>query len=274
MKKFVFVSGLPRAMTTLMCNVLANNPRIGGGETSPLLEYTYAARTNFSQTPEVKSALTKEQMTDSFLAYCAGGIKAYAEQMTDKPIYLDKSRGWVHYADFLWRFMPEVKIVVMVRDLRAVCASMEKKYRANPEIMDMRENPQQQDFITIEQRVNHFLNDPPLGVALKRLYNSYQTKTLLKMHVVKAEDFTSNPEKIMRGVYDFIEEPYCELDYSNIKQVTIENDRISDFGVYGDHTIRPKIEMLKKDYNDLLGANISSQIKLGNAWFYDNFKYY
>lgn len=274
MKKFVFVSGLPRAMTTLMCNVLANNPRIGGGETSPLLEYAYAARSNFSQTPEVKSALTKEQMTDAFLAYCAGGIKGYAEQMTDKPIYLDKSRGWVHYADFLWKFMPEVKIIVMVRDLRAICASMEKKYRANPEIMDSRENPQQQDFITIEQRVNHFLNDAPLGVALKRLYNAHQTKTLLKMHVVKAEDFTSNPEKIMRGVYDFIEEPYCELDYSNIKQVTIENDRISDFGVYGDHTIRPKIEPLKKDYNDLLGANISSQIKLGNGWFYDAFKYY
>ncbi len=274
MKKFVFVSGLPRAMTTLMCNVLANNPRVGGGETSPLLEYAYGARANFSQTPEVKAALTKEQMTDAFLAYCAGGIKAYAEQMTDKPIYLDKSRGWVHYADFLWRFMPEVKIIVMVRDLRAICASMEKKYRANPEIMDSRENPQQQDFITIEQRVNHFLNDAPLGVALKRVYNAYQTKTLLKMHVVRAEDFTSNPEKIMRGVYDFIEEPYCELDYSNIKQVTIENDRISDFGVYGDHTIRPKIEPLKKDYNDLLGANISSQIKLGNTWFYDNFKYY
>lgn len=261
-------------MTTLMCNVLANNPRIGGGETSPLLEYAYAARGNFSQTPEVKSARTQEEMTDAFLAFCAGGIKAYADAITDKPVYLDKSRGWVGYSDFLWKFMPEVKIIVMVRDLRAICASLEKKYRENPQWMDNRENPQQQSFVTVEQRVNAYLQDPPLGIALKRLYNAHQIKSLPKMYVVRAEDFTSNPEKTMRGVYDFIGEPYYDLDYSNIKQVTVENDRIADFGIYGDHKIRTKIEPLKKDYNELLGANICSQIKMSNPWFYDLYKYF
>ena len=58
MKKTIYCTGLPRAMTTLMCNVLANNPNIGGGETSPLLEYIFGARSNYSSTPEVKSALT------------------------------------------------------------------------------------------------------------------------------------------------------------------------------------------------------------------------
>jgi len=61
-KKIIFVTGMPRAMTTLMCNVLANDPRIGGGETSPLLEYVYGARGNYSSTPEVKAALTEDIM--------------------------------------------------------------------------------------------------------------------------------------------------------------------------------------------------------------------
>lgn len=274
MKKTIFVSGLPRAMTTLMCNVLANNPRIGGGETSPLLEYIYGARANFSTTPEVKAALTDAEMTDSFLQFCKHGMDGYAKQITDKEIYLDKSRGWVHYAEFLWRFNPEAKIIVMVRDLRAVVSSMEKKWRENPEILDNRDNPQQQDFITLEQRVNHYLNDAPLGIALKRLYNAHQTKSLSKMHVVKAEDFTAHPEKIMRGVYEFIGEPYYEMDYTKVEQKTIENDRISDFGVYGDHTIKPNVQALKKDYNELLGGNICTQIKNGHPWFYDAFKYF
>lgn len=274
MKKIIFVSGLPRAMTTLMCNVLANNPKIGGGETSPLLEYIYGARANFSQTPEVKSALTDADMKNSFLEFCKYGMDGYAKKITDKEIYLDKSRGWVNYADFLWKFNPDAKIIVMVRDLRAVVASMEKKWRANPEILDSRDNPQQQDFITLEQRVNHYLGDAPLGVAIKRLYNAHQTKSINNMHVVRAEDFTSNPEKTMRSVYEFLGEEYYDLDYSNVKQMTVENDRIADFGVYGDHKIKSNIQPLKKDYNELLGANICSQIKNGHPWFYDAFKYF
>lgn len=273
-KKTIFVTGLPRAMTTLLCNVLANNPRIGGGETSPLLEYLYAARANYSSTPEVKSALTEEQMSESFMAFCRGGMNAYAEQHTSKEIYLDKSRGWVHYAPFVWKFNPDAKFIVCVRDLRSIVSSFEKKWRENPEIIDSRDQPQNQSFITIDQRANHFLNDPPLGIALKRLHNAITTKTLDKMYVVKAEDFTNNPEKTMRGVYEFIGEPYYEMDYKNVEQKTIENDRISDFGIYGDHSIRSEIKPLTKDSNEILGTTNCQQIKAGFAWFYETFKYY
>jgi sulfotransferase len=273
-KKMIFVTGLPRAMTTLLCNVLANNPRIGGGETSPLLEYVYGARHNFSTTPEVKSALTDEEMTDSFLAFCKGGMNAYAEQITDKEIYLDKSRGWIHYAPFLWKFNPDAKIIVCVRDLRSIVSSLEKKWRDNPEVIDNRDQPNNQAFVTIDQRANHFLNDAPLGIALKRLNNAIGTKTLDRMHIVKAEDFTSNPEKVMKGVYQFIGEDYYEMDYSNVEQKTIENDRINDFGIYGDHKIRKEITPLLKDSNEILGTTICQQIKAGFGWFYDTFKYY
>lgn len=261
-------------MTTLMCNILANNPKIGGGETSPLLEYLYASRGNYSNTPEVKSALSKEIMESSFLNFCREGIKGYADAITEKEIYLDKSRGWIHYSDFLWQLIPDAKIIVMVRDLRSVVCSFEKKWREHPEILDMRDNPQNQDFVTVEQRVNHFLNDAPVGIALKRLYNAVQINTISKMHVVKAEDLCSNPEKVMRGVYEYLNEPYFDLDYSNIQQVTQENDRISDFGIYGDHTIKPSITQLPKDYNRILGASICNQIKTNFTWFFDTFKYY
>lgn len=261
-------------MTTLMCNVLANNPRIGGGETSPLLEYLYAARGNYSSTPEVKSALTEEIMQKAFLNFCREGMNGYASAITEKEIYLDKSRGWVYYSDFLWQLFPDAKIVVMIRDLRSVVSSFEKKWREHPEILDLRDNPQNQDFITIEQRVNHFLNDAPVGIALKRLYNAVQTNSIAKMHVVKAEDLCANPEKVMRGVYEYLNEPYFDLDYSNVQQVTQENDRISDFGIYGDHKIKPAIVQLPKDYIQILGSSVCNQIKSNFQWFYDTFKYY
>lgn len=261
-------------MTTLMCNMLANNPRIGGGETSPMLEYLYGARNNFSTVPEVKSALTEDVMHKSFLAFCREGLSGYAEAITSKEIYLDKSRGWIYYSEFLKEFYPEAKIIVMVRDIRAILSSFEKKWRDNPSIIDNEDNPAKGEFVTVDNRCDHWLSRPPLGIALKRLYNAHQTKTIDNMLVVKAEDLCKNPKAVMQKVYDFIGEPYCELDYNNIKQVTIENDRISDFGIYGDHTIRPKVEPLKKDWDELLGTAICNNIKANYKWFYEAFNYF
>jgi sulfotransferase len=273
-KKTIYLSGMPRAMTTLMANVITNNPRIGGGETSALLELLYGARNNYSNSPEIKSALTEEVMHESFLNFCREGINGYAEKINQKEIIIDKSRGWVHYAPFLWEINPDAKIIVMVRDIRSVLSSFEKKWRDNPSILDGRDNPAQQQFITIDQRVNHWLNDAPLGISLKRIFNAVQTGTIKNMLVIRAEEFCKKPKEIMQKVYEFIDEPYCDLDYTSIQQMTVENDRIADFGVYGDHTIRPDIQPLKKDYNELLSTSISGSVKANYKWFYDAFDYF
>jgi len=274
MKKIIHCSGLPRAMTTLMCNILANNDRIGGGETSPLLEYLYGARSNYSSVPEVKAALTEDVMHQSFLNFCKLGMQGYAQEITSKEIYLDKSRGWIYYSNFLYELNPNAKIIVMVRDIRSVLTSLEKKWRQNPSVLDPHDKPAQQGFVTIDDRVNTWLADPPLGLAMKRLYNAVQTRSIDNMLVIRAEDLCKNPESVMKKVYDFIEEPYCELDYTNIKQVTVENDRIADFGIYGDHKIRPNVEPLKNDWDDILGTAISNNIKANYRWFYEAFNYF
>jgi len=274
MKKIIYCTGLPRAMTTLMTNILANNPRIGGGETSPLLEYIYGARANYTTTPEVKASLTEDIMHKSFLNFCRNGMGGYADAITSKEIYLDKSRGWVYYSEFVRELFPDAKIIVMVRDIRAILSSFEKKWRDNPSIADHRDLPSKQAFATIDLRVNSWLTDAPLGLALKRLYNAVQTKTIKNMMVVRAEDLCKDPKSVMQKVYEFIGEPYCELDYNNIQQVTVENDRISDFGIYGDHTIRNKVEPLKKDYDELLNTAIINNVKANYKWFFESFNYF
>ena len=275
MKKIIFSSGMPRANSTLICNILANNPRITGGETSPMLEYVYAARANYTNTPEVKAALTEEKMHGAFLNYCRKGMEGYADFMCGDTadIYLDKSRGWLHYAPFLWEINPEAKVIVMVRDIRGVLSSFEKKWRANPSILDPRDNPSMKQFITIDQRVNHWLSDPPLGLALQRLYNAVQTGTIKNMLVIRAEDLAKRPKETMQKVYDYIGEDYFEMDYDAVKQMTVENDRIGDFGIYGDHEIRPKVEPFKNDFKDILGTEICNNIKANFKWFYDAFDY-
>lgn len=273
-KKVVFISGMPRAMTTLMCNILANNPNIGGGETSPMLEYLFGARLNYSTVPEVKSALTEDLMRESYLKYCYWGMQGYANSITNKSIYLDKSRGWVYFYPFVKKFYPNAKLILMVRDLRSIVSSFEKKWRQYPEIQDMRENHETQAFINISSRINYFLQNKPVSLALDRIGDAINIGTIKDMLVIKAEDLTMNTEATMKKVYEYINEPYCELDYSNIKQVTVENDRISDFGIYGDHKIRTDIKPLERDFIEVLGKEACNAIKQNYGWYFDIFKYY
>lgn len=274
MKKTIFLTGMPRAMTTLGVNILAQNPRIGGGETSGLLELLYGGRSNYSTSPEFKAALTEDVIHKAFLNYCRHGLNGYASAVTPCEIYVDKSRGWLHYSEFLKEFYPEAKIIVMVRDIRACLSSMEKKWRENPSIADNRDNQAMQNFITVDQRCNQWLDQPPLGLSLKRLYNAIQTKTIENMLVVRAEDLTKNPADTMKKVYDYIEEPYFEVDYTNIKQMTVENDRVQDYGIYGEHDIKPNVQPLKNDYNEVLGNALCANIKSQYNWFFTEFNYY
>ena len=130
MKNLYFQSSLPRAGSTLLQNIMGQNPDFYVTPTSGVLELVYAARSNYSDSPEFKAQDT-ELMKKGFLSFCAGGINSYFEAITDKKYVIDKSRGWgVHY-DFLNSFYPNPKIVCMIRDPRAIMASMEKNFRKN-----------------------------------------------------------------------------------------------------------------------------------------------
>ena len=54
-----------------------------------------------------------------------------ALKVRDRPVVIDKNRGWAHYFEWVAQWCPGPKMICMVRDLRSVVASMERIYRAN-----------------------------------------------------------------------------------------------------------------------------------------------
>ena len=123
---------MPRAGSTLLQNILAQNPSFYVTPTSGLLELVFGARVN-TPTPEF-GAQDDALMKKAFLAFNKAGMEAYFQALTDKPYVMDKSRGWgVHFDLLTMIFDEEPKIICMVRDLRQILASMEKKFRQNPE---------------------------------------------------------------------------------------------------------------------------------------------
>ncbi len=133
MEKLFFQSSLPRAGSTMLQNILAQNPDIYATPTSGVLELVYGARENYSNSPEFK-AQDKDLMRKGYLAFCKEGMDAFYNAITNKKYVIDKSRGWGIHFDMLEAIRSEKpKIICMVRDLRDIFASMEGNFRKNPE---------------------------------------------------------------------------------------------------------------------------------------------
>lgn len=271
MKNLYFQSSLPRAGSTLLQNIMGQNPDFYVTPTSGVLELVYAARSNYSDSPEFKAQDT-ELMKKGFLSFCAGGINSYFEAITDKKYVIDKSRGWgVHY-DFLNSFYPNPKIVCMIRDPRAIMASMEKNFRKNQHLDSGIVNHAEMTGTTTEKRIDNWVAGPPVGLAMERLYQMVKEGINEKILFIKFENLTSNPEKEIKRIYDFLEVPKFKHDFNNVKQITKEDDEV--YGIYGDHNIKSKIEPIKKDYNQVLGTQAANWVKNHYKWFYDTFKYF
>jgi sulfotransferase len=250
---------------------MGQNPDFYVTPTSGVLELVYAARNNYTNSPEFK-AQDSTLMRSGFTSFCREGVLGFFNAITDKPYVLDKSRGWgIHYG-FLNSFYPEPKVICMVRDLRGIYASMEKNFRKNQHMDSGIVNHSNMTGTTTEKRIDVWANSQPVGLAIERLQQIFKDGTNKKMLFVRYEDLAQNPIKEMTRIYSYLGLEYFNHDFDNIEQITREDDSV--YGIYGDHTIRKKLSPLPTDYKEVLGQGACNWIKNNYKWFYDEFKYY
>jgi hypothetical protein len=271
MRKLVFNSSMPRSGSELLQVILHQNPSVYGSATSPLLEYQFAVRANY-ELPEVKSQ-DGAIMQKAFLSMCKGMADSYYEAITDRPVVVDKNRGWSHYHEWVDLWNPDSKVICMVRDPRSIIASMERVYRKNRHTPSGPDNPAELQNMTLWQRVDHWLDSQPIGLALMRTMDSFQRGVANKMLFVRYEDLTTTPQTELNRVYDFIGEPrFLSHNFSNLIKEVYEDD--SHFGVYGNHSVKKELSPCKEaDWSDVLPQEVASYIFDKCNWYTKTFKY-
>ena len=262
---------MPRAGSTLLQNILAQNPSFYVTPTSGLLELIFGARLNYTNTPDFK-AQDDALMKKAFLAFSRAGMEAYFKAQTDKPYIIDKSRGWgVHFDLLSLIFDEEPKIICMVRDLRQILASMEKKFRQNPDKNRPIENHNNLSGTTTLKRAVLHLQTPPVGLALDRLVEIHQRGWNKKILFIRYEDLAAQPKQTLQKVYAYLGVPEFQHNFNEVAQVTQEDDEA--YGIPGLHQIRPKVEPLKNDYLDVLGKDTVRFVQANFAWYFSLFGY-
>jgi sulfotransferase len=185
---------------------------------------------------------------------------------------VDKSRGWGVHFDMLTMIMgEEPKIICMVRDLRQILSSMEKKFRQTPDKHRPIENHANLTGTTTFKRTMMFLQSQPVGLALDRIAEIHHRGWNKAMLFIRYEDLTAHPRQAMKMVYDYLGVPDFEHDFENVPQVTQEDDRV--YGAVSLHDIRPKVEPITKDYVTILGRDAVLAVQNNYTWYFNLFGY-
>lgn len=227
-------SSMPRAGSELLQALLAQHPDVYASATSPLLEYWFGASAN-TQLPEVKSQ-DPLAMHEAFIGFCRQGTHGYYDALTDKPVVVDKSRGWLQYAERLWAVFPDARIVSMVRDPEQIVASLERIYQANPMHPDTQHLP-----VSTAARRQVWLSpgSHPLGLAMERLQARQAKGPDSRIMYVRYGDMCANPVEAMQAVFAHLQLPSYTIDPGNVTKAAPEDD--SYYGIFGNHSLRSQI---------------------------------
>lgn len=246
-KEVFFINGMPRSGSTLLCNILAQNPDFHVTPTSGLSEMIRGIHQFWKQNPVIKASETPEKqlqiIKDLFQSYHSD---------TERPVVFNKSRGWSSMIELVENALDRpIKILTTTRRITCILSSLEKLYRKEIKLVNspMEIGPM---MATLEGRITMWTNqDGLVGGTFNTIRDACMRGHRDKFHFVDFEELTSTPKRVMQSVYKFLDRDYYDHDFNNIAQYTKEND--AEHGFTDLHTIRPEIKPVKDDSKEILG---------------------
>jgi hypothetical protein len=264
-------AGLPRAGSTVLMNLLQQNPKVFTTSTDHLpfiIKQKILVRSRYN---EQAQAMSHEQAEKAYTGLITQGAKGWYEALTDKEVVISKNRSWAS----IHHLFPKTKIVVMLRDLRDIVESFDrlnKKYNTLCSI-DISDGDTLYNSMSDEQKYNFFFHhDNSLNQALGEvkkfmgLYNTYPEKILF----IRYEDLLTNPMKTLEDIYSFYGVQGFFHNLSNIKQSEMfEHDH-----AYFSEITCHKTEPVFKSWEDpvrALDPRLHESIINNNKWYYETF---
>jgi sulfotransferase len=234
-KQFHFISGLPRAGSTLLSALLLQNPRFHAGMTSPVGALFSGMLQQFSAGSEFGAVINREQRQ----RLTRGLFENFYAEQGGKEVIFDTNRMWCAKLPALLDLFPDAKVIACVRNVAWIMDSLERLYRANP-YENTKLFGDDNERNTVTSRVETLAQRNRLvGFAWSALKEAYYGEQAKSMLVIEYELLTQAPERVLRLVYDFLGEPWYEHDFDNVEYDAPEFDQA--LGLSGLHRVRRKV---------------------------------
>lgn len=223
MEAFHVVGGLPRSGSTLLCNILNQNPRFYVSSTSPLFQSMADLAAATAKSPEIRGMLIRDR--EGTLNRIQRSMRAYCDAWyghIEKEVVIDKCRFWNYSPGFIANLWPQAKVVTIVRDLRSIFASIEKRHQETAFLDDQR-------GLLGKTLINRssfmFSAEGPIGSALHGMMDLIRRKPPNWVWI-KYEDLCQDPALTLRRIYRAIDAPDFAHDFSNVENVAEDVDEI------------------------------------------------
>lgn len=255
------MGGLPRSGSTLLQSILQQNPKVHASQNSVLLPLLWNIWDCYEKEEPAK-AFSVDTQLEKTMWYAAHGFYAHIQ----KPIIIDKSRGWGHNIGVIKKVFPEnTKFIATVRSIPDILASFVTL--ANNNKMNYI------DQTLYKQGIQNISNKDRCEWLVSKsgtLFESWDSFRFAwdnfrdNICVVEYDTLLLQPQKEMDRIYDFIGVDTFHHNFSNIINQTPENDSI--YGIAGMHDVRKQLTRSSINPISILGEDLYHQYNGGHFW--------
>ena len=262
---FVGVTGLPRAGSTLLCQLLAQHPEIQcEGHSSPLCNTLLGIRRMISDDQFFLSQL--DSSFDTSYAHLASAMRGFLHgwyhDSGAHQVVIDKNRAWLHAVELLLHIEPQAKLIVCLRELGQIYGSIEAQHQRTI-LVDFIDHLA--DYDRFGRADMLFAKDRVIGAPLIALQAVLDLPDAVKqrLYFVRFEDLVAQPVKCMSHLYAWLGLAPFEIDPEKLTTGMQESD--SHYRMKYSH--RQSTRMVTPAPHSV-PPRIQKQIETVWAWFY------
>ena len=233
MKKYHFISGLPRSGSTLLVSILNQNPKFFAEITNPL----FNCINNIDKFPGEQSTMMPESRRINVARGIFDGFYAHV----NKEVIFNTHRFWTQRIDLVNQLYPNSKFICCVRDIPEIINSFELLYRRRgfyPQKLFKRKNT------TVYQRADELMHRNVIGKPYAYLKEAYYGPMNDNLYLIEYKCLVADPELVIKTLYDFIQEPYYKHNFKNLSASHDEFDET--IGLPNAHKVDKTIKVKKK----------------------------
>lgn len=261
----VCVAGLPRAGSTLMCQLLASHPDIlAEGHSSPLCNTLLGIRRAISNDEFFLSQLDSARdaayghLHDAMVGYLRGWLGGRG-----RTLVVDKNRAWLHCIEMLLTLAPETKMIVCLRDLAQIYGSIEAQHQKTI-LLDF--NDGLADYDRFGRADALCAKGRVIGDALASVsaFADLPEPVRERIYFMRYEDLSRAPDKAMAHLFDWLGARPHAIDLEALPVGPAESD--SYYRLKYPHTRARRFAAAKPHE---IPQRIQRQIRTAYQWYYD-----
>jgi sulfotransferase len=253
MKEFFFLAGMQRSGATVLSSILNQNLDLWVSPASPLFRMMVTQSQSHNELENID--YNRSAAIDDTIATIP---HAFYQDKSAKYI-IDKNLNWTSPTgvEVIAKYITKnVKIICPVRNVLDVLTSFDTIINAHP---DSKNNQMDEQVLAttfadkpLADRRADFLmqHDKDVSLSLKFMKHATLPQFRHLFHFVEYDNLTTNPEKEINKIYDFLEIPKYNHEYQNITDSSgISRESLT--GIKDLHTIRPQVQKLSKRPQDV-----------------------